>query len=85
MLKKMTGALLGVAIASALGTAQAEDIKKVDVLLIGGGIMSSTLGIWLNELEPNWTMEMVEAWTRSPTRAPTAGTTLVPATPPWPS
>jgi len=60
MLKKMTGALLGVAIASALGTAQAEDTKKVDVLLIGGGIMSSTLGIWLNELEPNWTMEMVE-------------------------
>lgn len=60
MLKKMTGALLGVAIASALGTAQAEDIKKVDVLLIGGGIMSSTLGIWLNELEPNWSLEMVE-------------------------
>lgn len=60
MLKKMTGALLGVAIASALGTAQAEDTKKVDVLLIGGGIMSSTLGIWLNELEPTWTMEMVE-------------------------
>ncbi|MDR6679188.1 malate dehydrogenase (quinone) [Pseudomonas oryzihabitans] len=60
MLKKMTGALLGVAIASALGTAHADDVKKVDVLLIGGGIMSSTLGIWLNELEPNWTLEMVE-------------------------
>ncbi|WP_145010527.1 malate dehydrogenase (quinone) [Pseudomonas oryzihabitans] len=60
MLKKMTGALLGLAIASALGTAHAEDVKKVDVLLIGGGIMSSTLGIWLNELEPTWTMEMVE-------------------------
>nr|BFE97394.1 malate dehydrogenase (quinone) [Pseudomonas brassicacearum subsp. brassicacearum] len=25
-----------------------------------GGIMSSTLGVWLNELEPGWTMEMVE-------------------------
>jgi len=60
MLKKMTGALLGVAIASALGTAHADDIKKVDVLLIGGGIMSNTLGIWLNELEPSWTLEMVE-------------------------
>ncbi|KTS78546.1 malate:quinone oxidoreductase [Pseudomonas oryzihabitans] len=60
MLKKMTGALLGVAIASALGTAHADDVKKVDVLLIGGGIMSSTLGIWLNELEPNWSLEMVE-------------------------
>jgi len=60
MLKKMTGALLGVAIASVLGTAHADDVKKVDVLLIGGGIMSNTLGIWLNELEPGWTMEMVE-------------------------
>lgn len=26
--------------------------KKVDVLLIGGGIMSATLGVWLHELEP---------------------------------
>lgn len=34
--------------------------KPVDVLLIGGGIMSSTLGVWLNELEPDWKMTMVE-------------------------
>lgn len=34
--------------------------KKVDVLLVGGGIMSASLGVWLNELEPGWTMEMVE-------------------------
>ncbi|AZC24008.1 Malate:quinone oxidoreductase [Pseudomonas sessilinigenes] len=32
----------------------------MDVLLIGGGIMSSTLGVWLNELQPDWSMEMVE-------------------------
>ncbi len=32
----------------------------MDVLLIGGGIMSATLGVWLNELEPDWSMEMVE-------------------------
>jgi malate dehydrogenase (quinone) len=32
----------------------------VDVLLIGGGIMSATLGIWLNALQPDWSMEMVE-------------------------
>ena len=38
----------------------AEEAKKVDVLLIGGGIMSATLGVWLNELEPDWSMEMVE-------------------------
>ena len=30
------------------------------VLLIGGGIMSATLGVWLNELEPGLSMEMVE-------------------------
>lgn len=41
-------------------SAQAAVTKKVDVLLVGGGIMSSTLGIWLNELEPGWTIEMVE-------------------------
>jgi len=34
--------------------------KTVDVLLIGGGIMSATLGIWLNELEPNWSITMLE-------------------------
>jgi len=33
---------------------------KVDVLLIGGGIMSATLGVMLRELEPNWTIELVE-------------------------
>ncbi len=33
---------------------------KVDVLLIGGGIMSATLGVLLRELEPNWTIELVE-------------------------
>lgn len=38
------------------------DVKEqnVDVLLIGGGIMSATLGTFLKELEPNWTMTMVE-------------------------
>ncbi len=34
--------------------------RSVDVLLIGGGIMSATLAVLLRELEPNWTIEMVE-------------------------
>ncbi|MBS9478872.1 malate dehydrogenase (quinone) [Ancylobacter radicis] len=34
--------------------------RKVDVLLIGGGIMSATLGVWLNELEPDWKIAMIE-------------------------
>jgi malate dehydrogenase (quinone) len=60
MLKKASGALLALAVSVASGSALAAEAKRVDVLLIGGGIMSSTLGVWLNELEPSWSMEMVE-------------------------
>lgn len=55
-------ALAGLAAATLPGSpalAQAAD-KKVDVLLIGGGIMSATLGVWLRALEPGWSMEMLE-------------------------
>lgn len=52
--------VLGLAMSLAFLPAQAAEPKKVDVMLIGGGIMSATLGIWLNELEPGWSMEMVE-------------------------
>ena len=34
--------------------------KHVDVLLIGGGVMSATLGTYLQELEPDWRIGMVE-------------------------
>lgn len=40
--------------------AVAEDKEDVDVLLIGGGIMSATLGTYLQELEPGWSIKMVE-------------------------
>ncbi|CAN7407435.1 malate dehydrogenase (quinone) [Pseudomonas sp. V98_8] len=60
MFKKVNTALLGLALSLGMTTAQAEDAKKVDVLLIGGGIMSATLGVWLNELEPGTSMEMIE-------------------------
>ncbi len=40
--------------------AVAKEKKDVDVLLIGGGIMSATLGTYLQELEPDWHIEMVE-------------------------
>ncbi|WLG41079.1 malate dehydrogenase (quinone) [Pseudomonas rhodesiae] len=60
MFKKVNTALLGLALSMGITTAQAQEPKKVDVLLIGGGIMSATLGVWLNELEPDWSMEMVE-------------------------
>ena len=32
----------------------------VDVVLIGGGTMSVTLGTWLNELEPDWNIQLFE-------------------------
>jgi malate dehydrogenase (quinone) len=60
MFKKLNTALLGLAVSVGMAQAQGAEAKKVDVLLIGGGIMSATLGVWLNELEPDWSMEMVE-------------------------
>jgi len=40
--------------------AAAEEKQVVDVVLIGGGIMSATLGTYLQALEPDWTIHMVE-------------------------
>src|SRR5450830_49186 len=60
MFKKLNTALLGLALSMGITSVHAEEAKKVDVLLIGGGIMSATLGVWLNELEPSWSMEMVQ-------------------------
>ncbi|EPJ88893.1 MULTISPECIES: malate dehydrogenase (quinone) [Pseudomonas] len=60
MLKKVNTALLGLAMSMGIMPTHAAETKKVDVVLIGGGIMSSTLAVWLNELEPGWSMEMVE-------------------------
>lgn len=34
--------------------------QVVDVLLIGAGIMSATLGVFLRQLQPDWTIEVVE-------------------------
>jgi malate dehydrogenase (quinone) len=34
--------------------------ETVDVLLVGGGIMSATLGVLLHELEPDWSIGMIE-------------------------
>ncbi|MFI8610405.1 malate:quinone oxidoreductase [Pseudomonas sp. NPDC077649] len=37
-----------------------EPEKTVDVLLIGAGVMSATLGTYLNELEPDWSIDIYE-------------------------
>ncbi|KMO21974.1 malate:quinone oxidoreductase [Methylobacterium platani JCM 14648] len=55
------GAAAGLAAAALPGApVLAQGADKVDVLLIGGGIMSATLGVWLNELEPGWSIRMLE-------------------------
>lgn len=35
--------------------------KAVDVVLVGGGIMSATLGVLLHRLEPSWSIELFES------------------------
>ena len=34
--------------------------QPIDVVLIGGGIMSATLGTFLHQLEPNWNIQLFE-------------------------
>lgn len=41
-------------------TSDEKNRGDVDVLMIGGGIMSATLGTYLQQLEPNWRIGMVE-------------------------
>ncbi|MGG2399704.1 malate dehydrogenase (quinone) [Pseudomonas sp. SH1-B] len=46
---------------SVLGCSKPQEPEKtVDVLLIGAGIMSATLGTYLNELQPDWNIEIYE-------------------------
>ncbi|MGY6028660.1 malate dehydrogenase (quinone) [Phytobacter sp. AG2a] len=63
-MKRMTAKLFSMAVGlnavSAAAKANASKEQETDVLLIGGGIMSATLGTYLQELEPNWTITMVE-------------------------
>ncbi|WP_374297567.1 malate:quinone oxidoreductase, partial [Sphingomonas sp.] len=50
----------GTSLLPAMARAQETSEHRVDVLLIGGGIMSATLGVLLRQLEPEWTIELVE-------------------------
>lgn len=47
-------------VSSFFSSAHRHEQEKVDVLLIGGGIMSATMGTYLQELAPDWTILMVE-------------------------
>ncbi|WP_200916160.1 malate dehydrogenase (quinone) [Sphingomonas sp. Leaf20] len=61
--RNLLGSAIVAGTASVLPAVQAEAAtatRNVDVLLIGGGIMSATLAVLLRELEPSWTIELVE-------------------------
>ncbi|WP_241578420.1 malate dehydrogenase (quinone) [Rosenbergiella nectarea] len=58
-IKKTVFSLSLIAASSFTHTAQART-ENTDVLLIGGGIMSASLGTWLHELQPEWKQTMVE-------------------------
>lgn len=45
---------------SSASYAATQENQKTDFLLIGGGIMSASLGTWLQALEPDWKQIMVE-------------------------
>ncbi|WP_188474109.1 malate dehydrogenase (quinone) [Hafnia psychrotolerans] len=59
-MRKILAMILCLNVVAFSQSAFAEDEKPVDVLLIGGGIMSATLGTYLQELEPDWSIDMVE-------------------------
>jgi len=56
--------------------------EKVDVVLVGAGIMSTTLGVFLKELQPHLKLEMIERMPGEAQESSGAWTTPAPATPP---
>jgi malate dehydrogenase (quinone) len=55
-MRKLLVLIFSLSLFSVTQQAAAEEKNKtVDVVLIGGGIMSATLGTYLHELEPTWT------------------------------
>ena len=59
----------------------AENEKPIDVVVIGGGIMSMTLSTLLQELQPDWNIEAFERLDAVAWKAPTVGTMPAPAMP----
>ncbi|MDO4224109.1 MAG: malate dehydrogenase (quinone) [Acinetobacter sp.] len=67
---KIVGALIVIAILAAIlflywplykrAVPSPENEQPIDVVLIGGGIMSMTLATYLQELEPNWKVQAFE-------------------------
>ncbi|HAZ54604.1 MAG TPA: malate:quinone oxidoreductase, partial [Franconibacter helveticus] len=58
--KKFVPALSLLAVLVASNAYAETTTEKTDVLLIGGGIMSASLGTVLQEIQPDWKQIMVE-------------------------
>ncbi|MEL4887088.1 malate dehydrogenase (quinone) [Pectobacterium betavasculorum] len=63
-MKKLLAMFFCLSVVVSAPLAMAEDAKTTekttDVVLIGGGIMSATLGVYFQELQPDWAIDMVE-------------------------
>lgn len=59
-IKKRVSALSLAALLVSSAVYAQDPAEKTDVLLIGGGVMSASLGTWLQELQPGWKQLMVE-------------------------
>ncbi len=57
---KKTALSLSLITSALFSYAAQANTENTDVLLIGGGIMSASLGTWLHELQPEWKQTMVE-------------------------
>ncbi|CAE7205853.1 mqo [Symbiodinium sp. CCMP2592] len=58
--KKLGGFFDCLSCFSGLFQRKKEEIEPVDVILVGGGIMSATTGLLLKQLEPSWRIVMIE-------------------------
>ena len=68
-IKVSTGAVMALVVAAVLFlywplfprlVPAAENDKPVDVVLVGAGVMSATLATYLQELQPDWKIEVFE-------------------------
>ncbi len=68
-IKVSTGAAMALVVAAVLflywplfprSVPAAENDKPVDVVLVGAGVMSATLATYLQELQPDWKIEVFE-------------------------
>ena len=59
-----------------------NDVIDADVVLVGAGIMSTTLAVFLKELQPHLRIEIIERLPGEAQESSAPGTTPAPATPP---